>query len=164
MPVSERTLYRLKLHRAIDNCWRKTNQIDALGIRVDKPIWFKGVIIYGGYGTQSVSHSPCYIFNSTSAISLLNSAGEKCYEKNAPIYSMESSKTQDVYINNPFQLNANTSYTLLVKNVNFTSYFGKDCKTTCTSNGVTVTFSNSPICTTGTNTNKGQIAGLLFSI
>ncbi|XP_052092988.1 BTB/POZ domain-containing protein 6-like [Mytilus californianus] len=163
-PVSERTLYRLERHRAIDNCRRKTDQTDALGIRVDKPIWFKGVIIYGGYGTQSVSHPPCYIFNSTSTISLLNSAGEKCYERNAPILSTESSKTLDVYINNPFQLKANTSYTLLVKNINFTSYFGKDCKTTCTSNGVTVTFRNSPMCTTDTNTNTGQIAGLLFSI
>ncbi|CAC5375616.1 BTBD3_6 [Mytilus coruscus] len=112
-PVSERTLYRLERHRAIDNCWRKTNQIDALGIRVDKPIWFKGVIINGEYGTQSVSHPPFYIFNSTSTISLLNSAGEKCYEKNAPIYSMESSKTEDV--NKPFQIKANTSYTLLLK-------------------------------------------------
>ncbi|VDI26582.1 BTB/POZ domain-containing protein 3/6 [Mytilus galloprovincialis] len=163
-PVSERTLYRLERHRAIDSLRRNTDKIDALGIQVDKPIWFRGVIIYGGYGNQSVSDPPCYIFNMTSSVSLLNSAGETCYESKAPIVAMESSETQDVYINSSFQLKANTSYTLLVKNINFTSYFGKDCKTTCTSNGVTFTFRNSPMCTTGTNTNKGQIAGLLFSI
>ncbi|VDI47244.1 Hypothetical predicted protein [Mytilus galloprovincialis] len=145
-PVSERTLYRLERHRAIDSLRRNTDKIDALGIRVDKPIWLRGVIIYGGYGTRPDSDPPWYIFNSTSTISLLNSTGEICYEKNAPILERESCQTYDVRITNPIQLKANTPYTLLVKNINFISYFEKDCKTTSTSNGVTVPFRNSPMC------------------
>ncbi|XP_063420268.1 BTB/POZ domain-containing protein 6-like [Mytilus trossulus] len=164
-PVSERTLYRLNRHRAVDSSRRNTDKIDALGIRVDKPIWLRGVIIYGGYGTtQPDSIPPCYIFNRTSTLSLLNSAGKICFENNAPILAMESCQTHDINITNPIQLKANTSYTLLVKNINHISYFGKNCKTTCISDGVTVTFRNSSMCTTGTNTNSGQIAGLLFSI
>ncbi|CAG2197918.1 unnamed protein product [Mytilus edulis] len=162
VPVSDRTSYRLVRHRSVGNSRRNTDQIDALGIRTDKPIWMKGIIVYGGYGTQPGTTSTTFVSNSN--ILLLNSAGETCFEMKATIYSSVPSETYDVKIASPFLLKANTSYTLLVKNINFTSYFGKDCKTTCTSNGVTVTYRNSAMCTTDTSTSKGQIAGLLFSI
>jgi hypothetical protein len=72
------------------------------------------------------------------------------------------SERQNTLIPRPVYLRAHTSYTLVVKDLDVNTYHGTNCKASCTANGVTVVFETSPLCTTETDKNKGQIAGMVF--
>ena len=60
-------------------------------------------------------------------------------------------------------LTAITSYTLVVKKLDVNTYYDTDGNASCTIIGVTVNCEASPLCTTGTDKEKWQITGTLFS-
>jgi len=76
--------------------------------------------------------------------------------------SVLNGEKRSTIIPRPVSLKASTSYTLVVKDLDVNTYYGTKCKPSLTANGVTVIFETSPLCTTETDKDKGQIAGIVF--
>lgn len=151
--LKKRTTCTLTRHCSTTSPWTSRG-IEALKITPDSYIWLKGIVMFGPNANISSSkqHYSLKILNEAENVvsALKGSISEICSER------------QNTLILRPVYLRAHTSYTLVVKDLDVNTYYGTNCKASCTANGVTVVFETSPLCTTETDKDKGQIAGIVF--
>ncbi|CAC5401246.1 BTBD3_6 [Mytilus coruscus] len=152
VPLAKRVTHTFTRHASRRSGWNARG-VDALDVESDKDIWANGVVVFGPTGEISSNYR-------SFEFEILN-------EKNICIYSSilnlpTEATVSKKYTFGPVLIKANTSYTLLLKDIKVKTYYGVDCKTSFTANGATVTVKNSTMCTTGTNTEQGQFAGFLF--
>lgn len=131
---------------------------NALVFKSNRSIWLKGCIIFGPVSSVFESHSKFtfeLIDKSTDSI---------CHE----VLDMQSgtslNETRGLTFTKPILLNAETRYTIIIRNIKLSTYYGSNCKSICSEENVSITFENSPTSATGTDVKKGQIAGIMFSI
>ncbi|VDI75647.1 Hypothetical predicted protein, partial [Mytilus galloprovincialis] len=144
-------------HKTVGNGWCSTNA-NALNFRLNKPILLKGVIIFGPNSLFSEANSQ-FILE-------ISDISEKriCHEMLYFSLATDLRETIAFELIDPIQLNANQQYTIIVRDIKPTTYYGNSCSSVCTQDGVTITFENSPKSMCGTDVNRGQIAGIMFNI
>ena len=152
-PLKKRQTNTLTRHVSVNLPWTSRG-IEALKITPSSNIWLTGIVMFGPTTDMSSSkrHFSLELLDEAENVvsALKGSISEtRCEKKSTPMPR-------------PVYLTANTSYTLVVKDLDVNTYYGRDCKTSCTVNGVTVIFETSPLCSTETNKDKGQIAGIVF--
>ncbi|VDI31961.1 speckle-type POZ protein [Mytilus galloprovincialis] len=152
VPLSKRVTNTFTRHAARRSGWTASG-VDSLGFESDKNIRINGVIIFGP--TAEIS-STLRSFE----FEILNEKNISVYSSslNLPLEATPSKK----YTFGPVLIEANKSHTLLLKDIKVKTYYGVECMTSFTANSATVTVKNSTMCTTGTNTEQGQFAGILF--
>lgn len=143
-------------HKTVSNGWCSTDA-NALNFRLNKPILLKGVIIFGPNSVFSEA-------NSQFILELTDISGKRiCHEMLYFPLAADLRETVAFELFDPIQLNATQQYTIIVRDIKPTTYYGNNCSSVCAQDGVTITFENSPK-SSSTDVNIGQIAGILFSI
>jgi BTB/POZ domain-containing protein 1/2 len=152
-PLKKRTTSTLTRHGSTTSPWTSRG-IEALKITPDSNIWLKGIVMFGP--SANISSSKQHY-----SLEILNEAENVVSALKGSISEIRSER-QNTLIPRPVYLRAHTSYTLVVKDLDVNTYYGTNCKASFTANGVTVIFETSPLCTTETDKDKGQIAGIVF--
>ncbi|XP_063410022.1 BTB/POZ domain-containing protein 3-like [Mytilus trossulus] len=152
VPLSKRVTHTFTRHATRRHGWTARG-VDALSIESDKNIRINEVTIFGPTA-EILSNLRSFEFE------ILNEKNIRIYSSslNLPLEATTSKK----YTFGPVLIEANKSHTLLLKDIKVKTYYGVKCKTSFTANSTTVTVKNSTMCTTGTNTEQGQFAGIFF--
>ncbi|CAG2231792.1 unnamed protein product [Mytilus edulis] len=144
-------------HTSVSSGWR-SSAANALVFKSNRSIWLKGCIIFGPVSSVSESHSK-FTFELTD-----KSTNSICHE----VLDMQSgtslNETRGITLTKPIILNAESQYTIIIRDIKPSTYYGSNCKSVCTEENITITFENSTKSACGTDTSKGQIAGIMFSI
>ncbi|XP_061194748.1 BTB/POZ domain-containing protein 6-like [Saccostrea echinata] len=135
--------------------WRFYGKIDALKFRVNKSVYMRGLILLG-----SCEKVP---YTYTIEVKVINSDNKTvCWFLEQPVTN--SDKEFQVIFDEHCLLEANQDYIIWLRMFGSKSYRMKQCRSLVIEDDVQVTFSNSELCTNGTNGSRGQIPGFLCSI
>ncbi|CAG2249274.1 unnamed protein product [Mytilus edulis] len=147
----------LHRHTSVNFGWRST-AANALTFYSNKSILLKGCIIFEPEINTSVEYSK-FTFELTD-----NSEKVMCNE----VLDMQSTTSHNntiaLKLTNQIRLNNDERYTIMVRDIKLSTYYGVNCKSVCNQNGITITFENSPKSKCSTDVNHGQIAGIMFSV
>lgn len=137
--------------------WTST-AVNALKFCSSKSIWIKGCIIFGPVFDPVID-------DLTFRFELIdNSENVICDEVLDMRTNTSVNNTIAIKLMKQTRLKANEKYTIMVRNIKPSTYYGIDCKSICNQEGISVIFENSPKSQTNTDVNHGQIAGIIFSI
>lgn len=165
LPIASRKTYKITRHANVQpRGWKKTGS-EALICQTDTAIWLKGIILFGP-GKIYDGFRNCYVsVKRECTIEIDVYYGDEILLSESHSITTKSCEIFDVMLNDVIPLEIGKPYTILINGINFDSGYGGNCKQCCVDNNeITIEFSDSPLCTTGTNTTTGQIAGLLYSV
>ncbi|XP_076070730.1 BTB/POZ domain-containing protein 2-like isoform X2 [Mytilus galloprovincialis] len=144
-------------HTRISNGWR-SNAANALIFHSNKSIWLKGCIIF----------APLSVTCGGNAKFTFELTDESTNIFSNEVLDMESgtslNETIGVSLTKPILLNAEKRYTIVVRDIKPTTYYGSNCKSVCKQDDVTITFQNSTKSKCSTDITQGQIAGIMFCL
>ncbi|CAC5393327.1 BTBD3_6 [Mytilus coruscus] len=149
--------YSVLRHSSVGDTWflYMSAEYDALKVSVNKKIELKAVILYGPlHGLRTTIHDI--------TVKILNDCGNEIHNKKYEGCTL-SCEMQTVLLSSPIPFNANKHFTIIVDSSNYTAHHGKLCKPEYRIDDIIVTFQKSLHCTTDTNENEGQIAGIEFN-
>ncbi|CAG2240564.1 unnamed protein product [Mytilus edulis] len=147
--------FQVLRHTNVDGPWHLDgDNTDALTITVDTNIALTAVILYG-----LINDIPDLADRgNTIRVHYGNERYEQTY-----VISANGQQTQTVSIINPIPIIANTGFTVVVDTPTFYVHYGTQCQAICTTDDIVITFERSPLCTTDTDEEQGQIAGIEFN-
>ncbi|VDI01533.1 BTB/POZ domain-containing protein 3-like [Mytilus galloprovincialis] len=160
-PVSKKKIYTVGRHSSISHPWGRDG-VHALTFKPDVDIWLRGVHIFNPVPSNSGHNESITVF-----IYVLDT-----YDDEVLLYTAETcygegyGSTSKITFPKPARILAERDYTIKMHGIMALSYYGSNCRTKAVvpSCGVTITFGNSPHCTSGTNVHQGQFASLVFSL
>lgn len=145
--------YRCVRHTNVVGPWHlDPNKTDALKIKVNTDIALTAVILYGPTRSNS----------SEINIKIINHLEEEIHAQQYETRT-ERCEMQTVRLYEAIPIRANENFTLMVDSPNVEVHYGTTCQPIWREKNIEVTFDYSPKCTTDTNEEQGQIAGIEFS-
>ncbi|CAC5381074.1 unnamed protein product [Mytilus coruscus] len=146
-------------HRCVKKDWHLDgNNTDALKITVNKNITLTAIIVYG-FINDIPDRCDTYGRENTIRIHLSNDIYEQTY-----VISANKQETQTIRLINPIQIIKDTGFTVKIASPKLYVHYGSQCRESWKQNDIKVKFEYSPECTTDTNEEQGQIAGIEFSV